>query len=381
MSSKKRILLSPPHMSGCERNLVEDVFDSNWIAPVGPDVDAFEREIAETAGIEHACALASGTAAIHLALRLLGVRPGDVVLCSSMTFVASANPILMCGATPVFVDADPDTWCLSVPALDRILETLSREGTTPRACIAVSLYGQAADLAAIEDLCARHGVKLLDEAAEALGARHGDRMAGTFGDLGVYSFNGNKIITTSGGGALIGRDGNLIERARFLATQARDHSTIGAYEHSTQGFNYRLSNILAAVGRGQLRVLEERVDARRRIFEEYRSGIDHLGRIAWMPEASYGRSTRWLTCGLLEDASERDRLIRHLHRDDIEARPAWKPMHLQPLFADCRYEPHEPGVDVGSRLFDSGICLPSGSELSTGEQGRVIESIRNFFKE
>lgn len=380
MSSGKRILLSPPHMSGDERRLVGEVFDSNWIAPVGPDVDAFERELCELTGIEHACALSSGTAAIHLALQLFGVRPGDLVLCSSMTFVASANPILMCGAIPVFIDADPETWCLSVPALERTLEELGKEGRTPRACIAVSLYGQAADLPAIESLCSSHGVKLLDEAAEALGARHGERMAGTFGDLGVYSFNGNKILTTSGGGALVGKDRESIERARFLATQARDPSPIGAYEHTNQGFNYRLSNVLAAIGRGQLRVLEDRVAARRRIFERYRSSLDDLGRITWMPEAGYGRSTRWLTCGLIDQSERRNELLRHLEGCGIEARPAWKPMHLQPLFTECRYEPHAPDDDVSARLYDSGVCLPSGSSLSDEDQGRVIESVRNFFK-
>ncbi|MED5507032.1 MAG: aminotransferase class I/II-fold pyridoxal phosphate-dependent enzyme, partial [Planctomycetota bacterium] len=231
-----RILLSPPHMSGEERRLVERVFDSNWIAPVGPAIDAFERELEQCTGANHACALSSGTAAIHLALRLLGVEPGDLVLCSSLTFVASANPILMCGAEPVFVDSDPDSWCMSTVALERVLHELAREGRTPRACVAVSLYGQSADLPGISELCREHGVRLLDEAAEALGATHGDRMAGTFGDLGVYSFNGNKIITTSGGGALVGDDPRLVERARFLATQARDPSPINAYEHSTPGF-------------------------------------------------------------------------------------------------------------------------------------------------
>lgn len=375
-----RILLSPPHMSGEERRLVERVFDSNWIAPVGPAIDAFERELEQCTGANHACALSSGTAAIHLALRLLGVEPGDLVLCSSLTFVASANPILMCGAEPVFVDSDPDSWCMSTAALERVLHELAREGRTPRACVAVSLYGQSADLPGISELCREHGVRLLDEAAEALGATHGDRMAGTFGDLGVYSFNGNKIITTSGGGALVGDDPQLVERARFLSTQARDPSPINAYEHSTPGFNYRMSNLLAAVGSGQLRVLGERVAARRRIFETYRDGLEATGRIEWMPEAPHGTCTRWLTCGLVGDEGERDRLLGHLDSEGIEARPVWKPMHLQPLFAGRRYEPHAPGRDVSGELFDRGICLPSGSSLSEPDQARVIDSIRGFFR-
>jgi pyridoxal phosphate-dependent aminotransferase EpsN len=380
MTNQPRILLSPPHLGEEERRLVGKVFDSNWIAPVGPDVDAFEREICESTGIEHACALASGTAGIHLALRLLGVRPGDLVLCSSMTFVASANPILMCGAIPVFVDSEPGSWCMSVAALKRALERLTASGTTPKACVAVSLYGQAADLPAIENLCREHGVKLLDEAAEALGAMHGDRMAGTFGDLGVYSFNGNKIITTSGGGALVGHDEALIQQARFLATQARDPSPIGAYEHSTPGFNYRLSNVLAAIGRGQLRVLPDRVEARRRIFERYREGLRDIEQISWMPEAGYGRGTRWLSCGQVRSAEQRDQLLKHLDENGIEARPAWKPMHLQPLFADCDYEAHSVDEDVCAGLFASGFCLPSGSALEPSDQDRVIGVIRDLFE-
>ncbi len=380
MTQQPRILLSPPHLGDDERALVGGVFDSNWIAPVGPDVDAFERELCETAGIEHACALASGTSGIHLALRLFGVGPGDLVLCSSMTFVASANPILMCGAEPVFVDSDPETWCMSVPALERVLARLAADGRAPKACVAVSLYGQAADLPAIESLCRDHGVKLLDEAAEALGATHGNRMAGTFGDLGVYSFNGNKIITTSGGGALVGHDEALIEKARFLATQARDPSPIGAYEHSTMGFNYRLSNVLAAIGRGQLRVLPDRIETRRRIFERYRAALQDIEQVSWMPEAGYGRGTRWLSCGRIRNEAQRDQLLRHLDQDGIEARPAWKPMHLQPLFAHCDYEAHSTDEDVCSGLFASGFCLPSGSSLTTADQDRVIDSIRTFFE-
>jgi dTDP-4-amino-4,6-dideoxygalactose transaminase len=379
-SKHEPILLSPPHLGDAEQALVEEAFETNWIAPVGPHVDAFEVELATCVDVPHACALSSGTAAIHLGLLLLGVRPGDIVLCSAMTFVASANPIRYCGAEPIFIDADPETWCMSVPALERTLDRLAAEGRTPRACIAVSLYGQAADLPAIAELCASHGVKLLDEAAEALGASHGDRMAGTFGDLGVYSFNGNKIITTSGGGALVGSDEALIEQARFLSTQARDDSAIGSYEHTVMGFNYRLSNVLAGIGRGQLQVLDERIEARRRIFERYRDGLSDITSIFWMPEAAYGRATRWLTCCLLEDPTKRDPLVIAMHEQAIDARPVWKPMHRQELFADARFFEHEPDRDVASDLSMRGMCLPSGSNLSTLEQDRVIDLVRTHFK-
>ena len=376
MMTDVRILLSPPHLGEEERRLVEAALESNWIAPVGPDVNAFERELAETVGTEHACALSSGTAAIHLALHLLGVSPGDLVICSSLTFVASANPILMCGAEPVFVDSDPDTWCISVSALERALRKLAKEGRTPRACIAVSLYGQAAELPEIAELCKQYDVKLLDEAAESLGATHGEHMAGTFGDLGVYSFNGNKIITTSGGGALVSNNGEMIERARFLAAQARNSSPISAYEHTEQGFNYRLSNILAAIGRGQLQVLAERVEARRKVFARYQEQLSGIRALSWMPEPNYGRATRWLTCCLLSQAEERDPLVHCLRNNSVDARPVWKPMHLQRLFKETRFFEHAPGQDVSANLFERGLCLPSGSNLSTEQQSRVIDIIR-----
>jgi dTDP-4-amino-4,6-dideoxygalactose transaminase len=366
------ILLSPPHLGTDELRFVQEAFDTNWIAPVGPHIDHFERELAEVAGVRSACALSSGTAAIHLGLILLGVKPGDLVLCSSLTFVASANPIRYCGAEPIFVDVDPDTWCMSVPALERTLERLAAEGRVPRACVAVSLYGQAADMPAICKACARHGVKVLDEAAEALGATHGKKMAGTFGDLGVYSFNGNKIITTSGGGALLSENPEYVERARHLATQAREPSDIGAYEHTTTGFNHRMSNVLAGIGRGQLRVLEDRINRRRSVFDHYQQRLGEIDGISWMPEAGYGRSTRWLTCGLLADETLRDRLMKDFHDSNIDARPTWKPMHLQPVFEGCEYECHQPGQDISAGIFRHGFCLPSGSNLQMEQLDRVI---------
>ncbi len=375
-SPKDAILLSPPDLDPDDAGYVQDAISSNWIAPVGPDLDAFEQEIASATGVGDVCALSSGTAAIHLGLKLLGVKPGDRVLCSSLTFVASANPIRYCGAEPVFIDADPHTWCMSLPALERTLEKMSQEQRLPRACVAVSLYGQSADLPKICELCRNYGVKILDEAAEALGATHQGRMAGTFGDLGVYSFNGNKIITTSGGGALVSNDLQLIEKARFMATQARDDSSIGAYEHSTAGYNYRMSNLLAALGRGQLRRLDDRIAKRRFIYERYERELSEVGPVQWMPEASYGRATRWMSCCLVENQSIRDKAVHHLNERRIEARPVWKPLHRQPLFQSTQYERHQTETDVSAMLFERGLCLPSGSGLTAGQQTRVIEALR-----
>lgn len=375
MSDLETIHLSPPHLGKYERDFVQEAFDSNWVAPAGPNIDRFEDELCATIGIGHACALSSGTAAIHLGLRLLGVQPGDLVICSSLTFVASANPIRYCGAEPVFVDSDPETWCLSLPALERTLERLKACGRTPKACVAVSLYGQSAPMPEIVTLCRRHGVKVLDEAAEALGARCEGQMAGTFGDLGVYSFNGNKIITTSAGGALVSADGDLINRARFLCTQARDPSEIGAYEHHVTGNNYRMSNVLAGIGRGQLMVLEERIEARRSVFNRYVKGLRTFEAIDWMPEADYGIGTRWLSCCLLPDDTTRNEVLKRMHERKIDARPVWKPMHLQPLFSKCEYEPHCEGRDESADIFNRGLCLPSGSNLSPSDQERVIEVI------
>tara|TARA_B100001059_G_C17765053_1_gene545100 strand:+ start:139 stop:948 length:810 start_codon:yes stop_codon:yes gene_type:complete len=265
---------------------------------------------------------------------------------------------------------------MSLPALERTLEKMSQEQRLPRACVAVSLYGQSADLPKICELCRNYGVKVLDEAAEALGATHQGSMAGTFGDLGVYSFNGNKIITTSGGGALVSDDLKLIEKARFMAAQARDDSPIGAYEHSTAGYNYRMSNLLAALGRGQLRRLDDRISKRRSIYERYERELSEVGPVQWMPEAPYGRATRWLSCCLVENQSIRDQIVHHLNQRRIEARPVWKPLHKQPLFQSTQYERHQTETDVSAMLFQRGLCLPSGSGLTAGQQTRVIDALR-----
>ena len=373
----QRIWLSSPHLGDEEVAFVDEAFKTNWIAPLGPNVDGFERELATHVGIGHAAALSSGTAALHLGLVLLGVQAGDTVFCSSLTFVASCNPILYCGATPVFIDAEPETWNMSPAALERAFEVSRREGRLPRCVILVNLYGQSADMDALLPICDRYGVPVLEDAAESLGGRYKGRSSGTFGRIGVYSFNGNKIITTSGGGMLVADDADLVAQARKLSTQARDPAP--HYQHSEIGFNYRMSNVLAGIGRGQLRVLDQRVAQRRRVFERYRQALMDLPELQWMPEPEGFQSTRWLTCLTLSGPAARQRceaVIQHLERHSIEARPVWKPMHLQPLFAGAAYFSHAPGEDVSSGLFHHGLCLPSGSNTSEAQQDRVIVHLR-----
>jgi dTDP-4-amino-4,6-dideoxygalactose transaminase len=378
----QRIWLSSPHLGEEETAFVEDAFRTNWIAPLGPHVDGFERELAAYAGIGHAAAVSSGTAAIHLALLLLGVKPGDTVFCSSLTFVGSCNPILYCGAQPVFVDSEPETWNMSPAALERALEWAKREGRLPRCVIIVNLYGQSADMDALLPLCERYGVAVLEDAAESLGAQYKGKASGGFGRIGVYSFNGNKIITTSGGGMLVADDAAVAERARKLATQAREPAA--HYEHVEVGFNYRMSNVLAGIGRGQLRVLEQRVAQRRQVFDTYRRELADQPQLAWMPEPEGYRSTRWLTCFTLkgkDPGARRDRVLRSLERHSIEARPVWKPMHQQPLFRGAPYFSHATGNDVSASLFEAGICLPSGSNLTPEQQARVVEQLRRALAE
>ena len=374
----QRIWLSSPHLGVEETTFVEEAFRTNWIAPLGPHVDGFERELAAYVGIGHAAALSSGTAAIHLGLLLLGVRPGDTVFCSSLTFVASCNPILYCGARPVFIDSEPGSWNMSPQALERAFAWAQRENRLPRCVVLVNLYGQSADMDALLPICERYGVPVLEDAAESLGASYKGRASGTFGRVGVFSFNGNKIITTSGGGMLVAEDADLVARARKLSTQAREPAP--HYEHVEVGFNYRMSNVLAGIGRGQLKVLPQRVQRRREVFEGYRQALADREDIEWMPEPAGCMSTRWLSCLVLRgpDAqSRRDAVLRRLERHAIEARPVWKPMQQQPLFAGAPYFPHAEGTDVSAGLFEAGLCLPSGSNLSAAQHERVIEHLRH----
>jgi dTDP-4-amino-4,6-dideoxygalactose transaminase len=370
-----RIYLSPPHMGGLEEGFVAEAFRSNWIAPLGAQVDAFEREFCELVGAPHAVALSSGTAALHLALIAAGVGPGDEVFVSTLTFAASVNPIRYLGATPVFIDSERRSWNLDPDLVLDALEDRARDGRLPRAVVVVHLYGQSADLDPIRAACDRFGVPLIEDAAEALGATYRNRAPGTFGKAGIFSFNGNKIITTSGGGMLVSADGTLVEHARKLATQARDPAP--HYEHSEIGYNYRLSNVLAGIGRGQLRVLEERVSARRCNFEHYRRALADVPGIDFMPEATWGRHSRWLTCLTIDPERfgvDRETVREVFESRNIEARPVWKPMHLQPVFGSFP----SIGGAVAEDLFRRGLCLPSGSNLDEAARARVLEVFRDF---
>ncbi|PIE96724.1 DegT/DnrJ/EryC1/StrS family aminotransferase [Bacillus fungorum] len=379
IKNKEKIYLSSPHMSGNEQKYIKDAFDSNWIAPLGPNVDEFEKELASFVGVKGGAAVSSGTAAIHLALRLLNVQEGDTVFCSSFTFVASANPIVYLGAEPVFIDSEPETWNMSLQALARALHDADKAGKLPKAVILVHLYGQSAKLDEILSLCNHYDVPIIEDAAESLGSTYKGKASGTFGKFGIYSFNGNKIITTSGGGMLVSDDVEALERARFLATQARDSAPY--YQHSQVGYNYRMSNILAGVGRGQLEVLEDRVRARRRIFNRYYEELSHIPRFYFMPELENTRSNRWLTTMLIDEKESGitiEKLLTALAEENIEARPTWKPLHMQPLFKKYKYYAHQKDKDVSKKLFENGICLPSGSNMTDEDQRRVIQAIINI---
>ncbi len=370
--SRSPILLSPPHLSGEEAERVRDALESNWVAPAGPELDAFEREVAARVGVEGAAGLSSGTAALHLALVILGVKAGDEVFCSTWTFSASANAIRYCGATPVFIDSSADTWNLDPILLEKEIERAASQGTLPKAVIVVDLYGQCADYDPILSCCRKYGVPVIADAAESLGATYKGSPAGSLGDLAVVSFNGNKIITCGGGGMLLSNDPEYVDRARFLATQARDDEP--HYEHSTLGYNYRLSNLLAAVGRAQLRVLDERVAARRKNRARYEAHLADIPGLGFAPVASYGGGNAWLTCLLIDEAQfgAGPTTVREaLARQEIEARPLWKPMHQQPVFRDCRCV----GGATSDDLFSRGLCLPSGSSLSERDVERVAEAI------
>ncbi|MDD5705474.1 MAG: DegT/DnrJ/EryC1/StrS family aminotransferase [Kiritimatiellae bacterium] len=368
-----RLFLSPPHLSGRERELVAEVFASNYIAPVGPMVERFEREFGARLGIPAALATGSGTAALHLALRWFGVGPGDTVVCSTLTFIASIAPAVQLGATPVFVDADEATWCMDADLLAEALKTRAAIGKLPKAVVAVDLYGQCCDYDRLLAACTPYNVPLIADAAESLGATYKGQAAGRPAAAAIYSFNGNKIVTTSGGGMLVSRDGAMVAKARFWATQARDPAP--HYQHSEVGYNYRLSNVLAAIGCGQLEQLEQKVAAKRSIFEQYRNALDGLPGVTFMPEAEYGQSNRWLTVAQFDPAGTRARpeqVRLELEARNIEARPVWKPMHLQPVFRSAPVY----GGAVAERIFDRGLCLPSGTAMSRADVERVAAIVR-----
>jgi len=373
----KRIYLSPPHLDGSEKQLLLDAFESNWITTLGPHVEEFEKEMCKHLGVNHAVALSSGTAALHLALIMLGVERGDDVICSDFTFAATANAIRYCGATPVFIDSDLTSWNMDPGLLEDALAERSKKGKLPKAAIVVDLYGQVADYSRILPVLTKYDIPMVEDAAEALGAKYAGKSAGKFGRVGVLSFNGNKIITTSGGGMLVSDDPDFVSQARYLATQARE--PVPYYEHKSVGFNYRLSNLLAAVGRGQLQNLAKKVERRREINAFYRKQLENLPGIKFMPEIFNGRSTFWLTCLTIDpekfgSTNEEIRLL--LEKHDIESRHLWKPMHLQPVFRSFPYR----GAGISEKLFRSGLCLPSGSALTDPDLERIVDLFKSAMK-
>jgi dTDP-4-amino-4,6-dideoxygalactose transaminase len=374
--SKDKIWLSSPHMGGDELEFVKEAFASNWIAPVGPHIKAFEQALALSTGVPYCAALSSGTAAIHLALIILGVQEGDEVICSSFTFSASCNPIIYLKARPVFIDSEPDTWNMDPILLEEaILYRRSKTGNFPKAIILVHLYGMPAKLEELTGVAKKYNIPIIEDAAEALGSTYKGRSVGSFGSLGVYSFNGNKIITTSGGGALVSDNQQYIERAHFLSTQAREKEP--HYEHKEIGYNYRLSNVCAAIGRGQLNVLKDRVAQRRAVFNKYQALLgDHLS-IEFLNEPAPDYfSNRWLTTVLFNNKDQREQVRMKLDQENIESRPLWKPMHLQPAFKDAIQFTN----GTSEQLFERGLCLPSGSNLSASGIDRIATLVRSIIQ-
>jgi dTDP-4-amino-4,6-dideoxygalactose transaminase len=409
MSSKNRIYLSPPHMGRSEQKYIKKAFDSNWISSVGPNIDAFEKSLEDHLGIKHTAALSSGTASIHLALILLGIGPGDYVIVQGFTFSATINPIIYLGATPVLVDSEVDTWNMDPGLLEKaIIDCMSGEvgkmteagrlkidekqrlkgseignlefykGKKPKAIIPVHLYGMPANMGKIMAIANKYEIPVVEDSAEALGSKYKDKPVGTFGEMGILSFNGNKIITTSGGGALISDNTEYIRKAKFLATQARDKAA--HYQHSQIGYNYRMSNIIAGVGRGQIEVLEERLNQRRENFRYYKQNLSGIEGVSFVEEPSKDYfSNRWLTTILIDPqktGTNKDEVRVALEDEDIECRPLWKPMHRQPVFSS--YPSYVTGVS--EKLFDQGLCLPSGSNMTDEDKERVMQGLLKVFK-
>lgn len=369
--TKTRIYLSSPHMSdeGYEKQFIQEAFDTNWIAPLGKNVNEFEKELAQKVGIKAAAALTSGTAAIHMALKAAGVGEGDIVFCPSLTFSATANPIIYQNAIPVFIDSDYETWNMSPKALEEAFEKYPNV----KAVIVVHLYGLSADMDKIMEICQKHNVTLIEDAAESLGTYYKGKHTGTFGDYGIFSFNGNKIITTSGGGMLVSNNEERIAKVRFWATQARDQAR--HYQHSEIGYNYRMSNVVAGIGRGQLKVLDKRVEKKRYIFDFYRSELGQLEGVQFMPLNDWNEPNFWLSCITLSGKVRPQQIMEVLDNENIESRPIWKPMHLQPVFEKYDYI----GTNVSETLFENGICLPSDTKMTDEDLNRVVETIKKLW--
>ncbi len=377
----KRIYLASPHMGGLEEMFVKEAFDTNWIAPLGANVDGFEKELSEYVGSKTGAALASGTAAIHMALKAVGVKKGDKVFCSSLTFAASCNPIIYEGGIPVFIDSEPESHNMSPVALEKAFKVYEEKGEMPKAVIVVNLYGQSADMDKIMEICKKYDVPIIEDAAESLGATYKGKHSGTFGEYGIYSFNGNKIITTSGGGMLVSNNEEGIAKVRFWSTQARDKAR--HYEHTELGYNYRMSNIVAGIGRGQLRVLEDRIAKKKEIFKTYKEAFKEIEDIEMMPVCEYGEPNYWLTTITLSENSKVKPLdvILALEKENIESRPIWKPMHIQPYYKEYEFYSHndEEEISVSEDIFNRGVCLPSDTKMTKEEQERVIKIIKALF--
>lgn len=377
----KRIYLASPHMGGLEEMFVKEAFDTNWIAPLGANVDGFEKELSEYVGSKTGAALASGTAAIHMALKAVGVKKGDKVFCSSLTFAASCNPIIYEGGIPVFIDSEPESHNMSPVALEKAFKVYEEKGEMPKAVIVVNLYGQSADMDKIIEICKKYNVPIIEDAAESLGATYKGKHSGTFGEYGIYSFNGNKIITTSGGGMLVSNNEEGIAKVRFWSTQARDKAR--HYEHTELGYNYRMSNIVAGIGRGQLRVLEDRIAKKKEIFKTYKEAFKEIEDIEMMPVCEYGEPNYWLTTITLNENSKVKPLdiILALEKENIESRPIWKPMHIQPYYKEYEFYSHndEEESSVSEDIFNRGVCLPSDTKMTKEEQERVIKIIKALF--
>ncbi|MTP79577.1 aminotransferase DegT [Turicibacter sanguinis] len=377
----ERIYLASPHMSdeGYEQVYVKEAFDSNWVAPLGPNVTNFEKELAEYVNVKSASALSSGTAAIHLGLKALGVTQGDVVFCSTLTFSASCNPIIYCGAEPVFIDSNEETWNICPKSLALAFEDAVKNNKLPKAVVVVNLYGQSADMDPIVELCKHYNVPILEDAAESLGATYKGRMSGTIGDIGIYSFNGNKIITTSGGGMMVSNNEEYIKKATFWATQSRENER--HYEHKEIGYNYRMSNVVAGIGRGQLKVLNDRIAKKKEIYEIYKEAFKDIEEIEMMNICDFGESNYWLSVMTLKETSKVKPvdIMLALEKEKIESRPVWKPMHMQPVFNQYKFFTVGEETSISEGMFNRGVCLPSDTKMTKEQQEKIIVLIKQLF--
>lgn len=376
---KKRIYLASPHMGGNEEKYVKEAFDTNWVAPLGPNVNSFEKEICNYTKAKAACALVSGTSAIHMALKCIGVTKGDIVFASTLTFSATVNPIIYQGATPVFIDSEYENWNMCPKALEKAFENAKLNKKMPKAVIVVHLYGQSADMDKIKEICEKYNVPIIEDAAESLGTKYKGVQTGTIGEIGIYSFNGNKIITTSGGGMMVSNNEEYTKKALFWATQSRENER--HYEHKELGYNYRMSNVVAGIGRGQLEVLDERIAKKKEIYQTYKEAFKDICDIEMMPICEYNEPNYWLSCMTLKEESiiKPIDIMIALEKENIESRPVWKPMHMQPFFEKYEFVQVKDGISVSEDLFNRGVCLPSDTKMSEEDMKRVVSIIKRLF--